>query len=102
MSAALFTWDEITKEQIDQVEIVQIDVIPQYIFTYNKALDQCDIWVSNGIMDFAHSMYQWVNLLPLEGMSWEEFKNTELRDYGRTLYAGIMRNNLPEELLFKV
>ena len=102
MSALLFTWDEITKEQEDQKEIVQVDVIPQYIFTYNKPLDQCDVWVTNGVMGFADSMYQLANIMPLEGMLWEEFKETELITYARSLYIGFLRNNLPEELLFKL
>jgi hypothetical protein len=102
MSKPLFTWDEITKTQKDQDEIVQVDVIPQYIFTYNKTLDACDLWVTNGVADFAESLYQHVNLLPLEGMLWDEYKYSDLINYARHLYVSHLQNKLPEELLFQV
>ena len=102
MSKPLFTWDEITKTQKDQDEIVQVDVIPQYIFTYNKTLDACDLWVTNGVADFAESLYQHVNLMPLEGMLWDEYKYSDLIQYARHLYVSHLQNKLPEELLFQV
>lgn len=97
----LFTWDEITEKCEDKVEIVQFDSIPSFIFTYNKDMDQCDMWATNGVMGYAESLYQLVNIMPLNGALWDEYKYSDLMDFARSIYMGLMRNDLPETFRFQ-
>jgi hypothetical protein len=102
----LHSYEEITDKLrgIDEgdSEIVEVDVIPNYMFTYNKSLDQCDIWVTNGITTREESFYQLVNIIPLQGQDWEDFKQEGLIDYARIIYMGWFHSTLPEELTFQV
>lgn len=99
----LFTWDEITADLKDGQggEIVQLKQLPQYLFTYNKELNQCDMWVSQGMTSYEESLWQLVNMLPFEG-SWDEYRDEALVNYMRAIYIGWFQSNLPEELLFQV
>lgn len=104
----LYSYDEITKnlkdvdEAGDASEIVIIKQLPQYLFTHNAEMKQCDVWVTNGVSSYEESLYQLVNLLPLNGEYWDNFKNEELLDYTRILYMGWFHSTLPEELTFQV
>ena len=98
----LFTWDEITKDCEDQIDIVQYESIRNFTFTHNKEMNQCDMWVTNGVGHYSESLWQLVNIMPLNGMDWAEYKYSDLMDFARSIYMGIMRNDLPETFRFTV